>query len=154
MNGVEVFETLVTCLSPIIIAIIGFMQVRRDKADKKYRELRDQYDKEAEARAAKEKAEADATLDELKKSIANMSEEISELKDINKKNNINNELRKLISMTKLNYDYSHSISNLVTSIARDLQKSDNIHHDEIDTALSKHMEETHELAQKLYKALY
>lgn len=154
MTGIEIFETLITCLSPIIIAIIGYMQVRRDKSDKKYRELREQYDREKEAQAAKEKEEADKALEDIKKSIANMSAEIAELKALNEKNNINKELGRLIELTKLNYDYSHSISNLVTSIATDLQKSENIQHEEIDVALAKHRETTHELSTKLYKALY
>ena len=95
MNGVEVFETLVTCLSPIIIAIIGFMQVRRDKADKKYRELRDQYDKEAEARAAKEKAEADARNEAeqmifaTEKSIKDLGDKLTDAEWNELKNNTN-----------------------------------------------------------------
>ena len=154
MTGIDVFETVITCLSPIIIAIIGFMQARRDKSNKEYRELREKYDREKEAQAVKEKEESDKVLEEIQKSIATMTEEIAELKAIGQHHDINKELEKLVQATTINYEYSQSLSGVVEAIGSSLQKTDMIQHDEIDVALAKHRDTDRELKKKLYKALY
>lgn len=154
MNGIEVFEIVITCLSPIIVAIIGCMQARRDKADKKYRELREQYDREKEDREAKEKEESDMALEEIKNSIKTMSDEIAELKIASKHQEINDELKALVKATTYNFEYSQSLSNVIDAIGTALQQSDNIPHDEINKAIEKHRETDQDLKTKLYKALY
>ena len=112
-NSADIFATIMTAITPLLIAILGYFQVKKEKEDKKYRELREETEKLQKEKENAERDEHNTKLENMQKNMDHLVTEVAELRkdvDIQK---IEKQLNQLHSLNEFNFEYIQSLSSVV-----------------------------------------
>ena len=146
-------EVLLTALSPIIAAFFAYKTAVTEKETKKYVELREKYEKEMQskreaAEAAQSKAIADMQADvkQLRKEMADWQKTIN-------MNDVDSKLDCLLKVSKLNFDYSQSLSSVIAAIGDVVEKAEVGDVDTIREEIKRHKKEEMSIHSSLIKLI-
>ena len=151
-----IFTIILPALSPIICAILAFMQNRKTKMDERYRNERKEYEALLEQERKREEEEQANRLQEIELSISNLNTQVKDLRkdvDIQK---VERQLDQLHVMNSLNFEYVQSLSDVVITIGNAIISSDLVD-DTVKKSLSREVE-THKnkensITQELIKII-
>lgn len=146
----ETIQNLVIAVTPLAVGILSYLSVKKDKEDKEYRELRESYEEVLN----KEKKEKDEKIEEniqkITEDVKNLSSKINDI-DVE---DINTQLKNLVSISEINLQYSQSLSKVVTTIGECLRDSNIEFDNDISKVISEHQELERNITNRLYKVLY
>ena len=148
----ENFTTLVTCLSPIIVAYFGYITTRQQKQTKEFIELQTKYNEQNEAMKKQEIEEQKRAIQSIKESVDKLQKQIDRM-DINQ---INNQLDNILELTHINFEYSQSLSQVICAIGDCIE---NVHIGVAQTAkfqkeLARHQEEERTFVSRILIIAY
>jgi len=152
----ELFSTFAAAITPVTVALIGYWQVKKDRTDKEYRELREQNEALQQAEAKRERDENDLKLKTMQDDIAQLIDQVTELRqefDIQK---IEKHLNNLNTLNEFNFEYIQNISGLVCTMGDVLASSDTIDdesREQLKKEIHTHKNKENEIVKKLYKVI-
>ena len=132
MDWTTVFTCVMTSVTTIAIAVLGFFQTKRSKETEKYRKLKDQLEAERQKKVDEEKMKEEKRLQALEASVNDMKTEVQALKEdmlgLTSKNlaNIQQQLAHLHVLQTGNMTYIESLSNVVLAIGETIDDSPSI----------------------------
>lgn len=155
MTFLEVFQIVMTCLSPIIIAWFGYSASKNEKQTKKYMQSQEEL-KQANAKLKeKEKEELKTHFDKIDKSINSLTKQVQNLEQsISKISEIDKRIDGLVEMSNVNFEFCNSLSAVISSIGNALDSSDVIDSGTLQTDLATHRKKAEELVNRAVKIVY
>ena len=155
MTFLEVFQIVMTCVSPVIIAWFGYSANKNEKQTKKYMESQEALKKANTALKEKEKEELQAHLDKIDNSINSLTKQVQNLeKSISSISEINKRIDGLVEMSNVNFEFCNSLSAVISSIGNALDSSDVIDSGTLQTDLATHKKKAEELVNRAVKIVY
>ena len=119
----EALTTLITCISPIIVAYFGYIATRQQKQTKEFIELQTKYNQQNEAMKKQEAEEQKQAIKSIKDSVDQLQHQFNELNgkfnsldqrmDISR---INDQLNNILELSHVNFEYSQSLSEVICAI--------------------------------------
>lgn len=157
----EWLNTFIAALTPVLVALIGAFQIRRERRSKREKELMENIAKKNAEEAAEEKAALVGTLETLTKRIESVGAQVEQIgtqvDSIAEDQNIQKrQLEKLSQITEVNLEYSRSIGNVVITMSNSLRATDIPDSEavKLDAAITDFRNNEQKLLSKLYKAMY
>lgn len=147
-----ILKDIVVVLCPVILAIFTYKTSKKEKSDKKYRELRQKVDEATEKARKERETKIDSSLTELSEAIDKVTNTVNKI-DME---SIQSQLDDLKEINGLNLDYSQSLSRVVVKIA-DCMKDSGLSKDKQDaigSVIEEHQATEQEITKSLYKFLY
>ena len=155
MSFLEIFQVIITCISPIVVAWFGYRATRNEKATSKYIKLQEENKAIADKLKQKEKEELQAHFKTLEDSIGSMQTQITSMNDsIKKITEIDRMLSKLVKLSNLNFDFCNSLAGTISAIGSALDTSDSIRSYLLQSEMQRHQEKTQEIVNDVCKILY
>lgn len=154
MDIYEFFKEFIPLTTPFLLALITFLNKRRESkilADQKYKE---KYHKELEEKRLEDEKQRDDTITDIKNEVATLGKQMAILEESVNMGDINRTLNKLVDINAVNMEYSQSLSKVVITIGESLRKSENPESENIAKAISEHLQTERELTNKIYKSIY
>ncbi len=149
----DVLVKIIGCLSPIICAWIAYNSSVTTKKTKEYMELQAKYNKELEEKKDRETEEQRKAMDQMKKDIESLSQQVDNLAKSFSMEDIHTKLEHLTTMSQLNFEYSQSLSSVICSIGDCIERADLNGTDEISKEMSEHRAREKEFANRLAKTV-
>lgn len=162
MEFTQLFGIAIDGLVAIIVAMLGYRQATKEKNDRKYRELREQLEKEREDRALKEKKAQEVRLDSIESNVKTITEDLDNLNTCVKSfledqlGDITKQLNNLHTMESNNFSYIHSLSNVVVNIGETLNDSKLLEgkpKDKLETCIEEHKKTEMDIHNQLCKLI-
>lgn len=142
---------IITCISPILCAIIAWNSTTTTKKTKEYMELQSKYNKELEEKKARESKEQRDAMARMQQDIANVSKKVDELAQAFSMEDLHDKLEHLTAMSQLNFEYSQSLSSVICSIGDCIERADMAKSDDISKEMAEHRKRESEFAKRLTK---
>lgn len=112
----EIISSLITCISPIIVAYFGYIATKQQKQTKEFIDLQTKYNAQNET-IKKQEAEAQKKLvTEIQDSVNKLREQVKTLEDKFDIQRINDRLEDIIDISQVNFEYSQSLSSVICAI--------------------------------------
>ena len=151
-----VFTIILPAISPIIFAVLAFLQNRKIKADERYRNERKKTESLREKERKREEEAQASRLKEIEESISKLNHEVKDLRsdiDIQK---VERQLDQLHVMNSLNFEYVQSLSDVVITIG-DAMASSTLIDDSVKKKLARevgsHKNKENTVMQELIKII-
>lgn len=146
----ETIQNLVIAVTPLAVGILSYLSVKKDKEDKEYRELRENYEEVLNNEKKKKDEKIENSINKITEDVKNLSTKIDNI-DVE---DINTQLKNLVSISEINLQYSQSLSKVVTTIGECLRDSNIEFDNDISKVISEHQELERNITNRLYKVLY
>lgn len=146
----ETIQNLVIAVTPLAVGILSYLSVKKDKEDKEYRELRENYEEVLNNEKKKKDEKIESSINKITEDVKNLSTKIDNI-DVE---DINTQLKNLVSISEINLQYSQSLSKVVTTIGECLRDSNIEFDNDISKVISEHQELERNITNRLYKVLY
>ena len=155
MTFLEVFQVIMTCISPIIIAWFGYSANKNEKQTKKYMEAQEQLKQANDKLKNKEKEELQEHFDKLDNSITTLTQQVKKLeKSISKISEIDKRIEGLVEMSNVNFEFCNSLSAVISSIGNALDSSDVIDSGTLQSDIAAHKVKAEALVNRAVKIVY
>ncbi len=155
VNFLTILERIITCITPVILAVIGLRQTRANKkveeftrVSKELAEMRDKEDQRQKKELDEHFKKIEGSFDEFKKEFSGLSEKVESLSKLDR------QLRGLIELSQVNFEFCQSLSTIVSGIADALDSTDQINSEGLKTQLADHHKTEQALAGRILKIVY
>lgn len=108
----DTIGVIVNAITTIVVAVIGFFSARSAKRSAREKKLQEEL-------AAKKKQEEDEKFNQLRKSVDDLAKLVEKLDG--SVNTHNREINRLSKLSKVEIDYTKSISNVINALAEGLR---------------------------------
>ena len=153
----DTITTLITCLSPIIVAYFGYITTRQQKQTKEFIELQTKYNEQNESMKKQEIEDQKKAIKAIKESVEKLQHQFDELNGkFTSFEQINNQLEDILELSHVNFEYSQSLSEVICAIG-DCIESANVSQDEVNKfqkELERHKEEERKFVSRILKIAY
>lgn len=159
----EALTTLITCISPIIVAYFGYIATRQQKQTKEFIELQTKYNQQNEAMKKQEAEEQKQAIKSIKDSVDQLQHQFNELNgkfnsldqrmDISR---INDQLNNILELSHVNFEYSQSLSEVICAIG-DCIETANVgkpQAERFQKELERHKEDERKFVSRILKIAY
>ena len=120
----DVFYTIMSAITPIAVAILGYLQNKKIKNDDAYRKLRE----EKEQLEKQQKKEIDERnnkkLNTLESSIVELTNDVKDLRDDVDVQRIEQQLTQLHTLNEFNFEYIQSLNSIVLVMGETISSLD------------------------------
>ena len=146
-------ERLLIVLSPIIAAYFAYKSAVTQKDTKKYVDLRQKYEKELEEkREAAEKAQQEA-IKQMQQDLKDLRREMNDWKKSINMGEVDDKLDAVLTVSKLNFQYSQSLSSVILAIGDVVETSQVGDVDTIKEEMKRHKKEEMNISSSLLKII-
>ena len=153
----DTITTLITCLSPIIVAYFGYITTRQQKQTKEFIELQTKYNEQNESMKKQEIEDQKKAIKAIKDSVEKLQQQFDELNGkFTSFEQINNQLEDILELSHVNFEYSQSLSEVICAIG-DCIESANVSQDKVNKfqkELERHKEEERKFVSRILKIAY
>ena len=108
----DAISVIVHAISTVVVAVIGFFSARSAKRSAREKKLQEEL-------AAKKKQEEDEKFERLRKAVDDLAKAVERLEE--SVNSHNREINRLSKLSKVEIDYTKSISNVINALAEGLR---------------------------------
>ena len=108
----DTIGVIVNAITTIVVAVIGFFSARSAKRSAREKKLQEEL-------AAKKKQEEDEKFERLRKAVDDLAKAVERLEE--SVNSHNREINRLSKLSKVEIDYTKSISNVINALAEGLR---------------------------------
>lgn len=153
----EVVMTVITCLSPIIVAYFGYISTKQQKQTKEFIDLQTKFNTMNEQNKKKEAEEQKKAIEGIQKSIGELQTQINTLKkSVDNLDGINTQLKDIMEISHINFEYSQSLSQVICAIGDciDSASVDNDSANKFQSELDRHKNEEREYVNRILKIVY
>lgn len=148
-----IFERLVMCLSPIICAWMSYRSSVSQKKTKEFMDLQAKYNEQTE-QIRKSEAEAQKkAIADMHTDIDNLRTQVKELSDSLSIASISERLQDLIQISKINFDYSTSMSQLISAVGDCIETGSPEDIATMRKDVARHKQFEHAMASELLKLI-
>ena len=155
MDFLEIFQVVITCISPIVVAWFGLRATKNEKATAKYIKLQEDNKAMADQLKEKEKEELQAHFTKLEASIGSLQDQITSMNNsIKRITEIDRMLSKLVKLSNLNFDFCNSLAGTISFIGNALEMSDSFRSEHLQDDMVRHQDKTQEIVNEVCKILY
>lgn len=155
MTFLEIFQIIMTCISPIIIAWFGYSASKNEKQTKKYMESQEQLKQANDKLKDKEKKELQEHFNKLDNSITSLKNQVNKLEaSISKISEIDKRIEGLVEMSNVNFEFCNSLSAVISSIGNALDSSDVINSETLQNDIATHKAKAEALVNRAVKIVY
>lgn len=155
MPFLEVFQIILGCISPIIIAWFGYCASKNEKQTKKYIESQEELKKANNKLKDKENEELQKHFTSIENSIQSLADQVSKLeKSINTISEIDRRLDGLVEMSNINFEFCTSLSSVISSIGNALDSSNVIDSGTLQIDIAAHKAKADALVNQAVKIVY
>lgn len=154
LDTLDTIGKFLSYLSPFIIGGLSAYVAKVDARNKKIQKMQEENNALIEERRKEEEAiikqrieKVEGTTEELKTTCSTIKNDLVAMGDINKI--LSDKLDKIISLTEITMEYTHSISSVMSAIGGGL--SDN---PIVSEAIEKHRKDESDIINKLMKTSY
>ena len=106
----ENLNLIITCLSPIIVAYFGYISTKQQKQTKEFIDLQTKFNNLNEQNKKKEVEAQKKGIEGIQQSITELQTQMNELKSTVNIKGINDQLKDIIEISHINFEYSQSLS--------------------------------------------
>ena len=153
----DTITTLITCLSPIIVAYFGYITTRQQKQTKEFMERQTKYKEQNESMKKQEIEDQKKAIKAIKESVEKLQHQFDELNGkFTSFEQINNQLEDILELSHVNFEYSQSLSEVICAIG-DCIESANVSQDKVNKfqkELERHKEEERKFVSRILKIAY
>ena len=159
----EALTTLITCISPIIVAYFGYIATRQQKQTKEFIELQTKYNQQNEAMKKQEAEEQKQAIKSIKDSVDQLQHQFNELNgkfnSLDQRMNIsqiNDQLNNILELSHVNFEYSQSLSEVICAIG-DCIETANVgkpQAERFQKELERHKEDERKFVSRILKIAY
>ena len=146
MEGLSIFQTVMSFITAICVAVIGYLANKSEKANKRreaeeadYKAKLNEVQKSEESRRKSEMSKVTETLEDLKQSVDDIQDE---------QKSIHKSIDRLGTLTQYTLEYSNEINNALMNLG------ECIINQESPTAIRAQMQAHRDRANELSKKLY
>lgn len=153
----EVVMTVITCLSPIIVAYFGYISTKQQKQTKEFIDLQTKFNTMNEQNKKKEAEEQKKAIEGIQKSINELQTQINTLKkSVDSLDGINTQLKDIMEISHINFEYSQSLSQVICAIGDciDSASVDGDSANKFQSELDRHKNEEREYVNRILKIVY
>ena len=155
MSGFEIFERIMVCVSPILIALIGLQGSRQEKKTKELVEATTKLNDLKKENEQKEKAALDEHFKKLDSSLEKLSEKVDKLDmRVESLATMETKLNGLIQLSSSSIQLCQSLSSIMSSVGDALDSTDIINSGDLKEELRKHREKENAITQQVMKIMY
>lgn len=108
----DTISVIVNAITTIVVAVIGVFSARSAKRSAREKKLQEEL-------AAKKKQEEDEKFERLRKAVDDLAKAVERLEE--SVNSHNREINRLSKLSKVEIDYTKSISNVINALAEGLR---------------------------------
>ena len=108
----DAISVIVNAITTIVVAVIGFFSARSAKRSAREKKLQEEL-------AAKKKQDEDEKFERLRKAVDDVAKAVERLEE--SVNSHNREINRLSKLSKVEIDYTKSISNVINALAEGLR---------------------------------
>lgn len=152
----EIIMSVITCLSPIIVAYFGYIATKQQKQTKEFIDLQTKYNTQNEALKKKEMEDQKQSIDAIRKSVADLQKQIIDLKQQVDLSKINDQLENIINISQVNFEYSQSLSQVICAIGDCIESAHvgEAQTKKFKTELERHQSEERKFVNRIFKVVY
>ena len=152
----ENINLIITCLSPIIVAYFGYISTKQQKQTKEFIDLQSKFNNLNEQNKKKEVEAQKKAIEGIQQSITELQTQMNELKSTVNIKGINDQLKDIIEISHINFEYSQSLSQVICAIGDCI---DNSQVDKTSAAgfkkeLDRHKSAEREFVNRIIKIAY
>ena len=150
----EIIERLIVCISPIVVAWFAWRSSVSQKRTKEFLELQTKYNAELEATKKREADAQHAAMEKMSDDIAKLESKVDTLVNSLDLEEINGQLKNILELSNINFDYSQSLSQVICAIGDCVERSSIGNTSVVADELAKHKVKEREITGRLVKILY
>lgn len=159
MDYTTIFTCIMTSITTLSVAFLGYFQSKKAKENEEYKKLREQLEEERNKKAQEKEEKEEARLQELEGIVQSLNDDVSELTDCVEQltkcqiKEMYEQLEHLHTFQTDNFSYMQSLSNVVTTIGESLHDSGTIDvksKEKITKSIESHRKTEQEIHKKLY----
>lgn len=155
VNFLKILEGIITCVTPVILAIIGLRQTRANKKVEEYTKLNQELAEMRDKEEQRQKKELDEHFKKIEGSFDDFKQEFSSLSEkVEKLSKLDRQLSSLIELSQVNFEFCQSLSTIVSGIADALDSTDAINSEGLKSQLAEHHKTEQALAGRILKIVY
>ena len=150
---VTFFGVIMSSVTAIAVAAIGYFQAKSNKKQEEYNRLREENERIVREQEEQRKHEEEERLLRIEAKIETISSEVVEIKSSNNMANIEKQLNKLHTLNAMNFEYIQSISNAVCALGESISTSESLTTSErkkLESGIAAHKEKENHIVEKLY----
>ena len=132
MDYTTIFTCIMTSITTLSVAFLGYFQSKKAKENEEYKKLREQLEEERNKKAQEKEEKEEARLQEFERIVQSLNDDVSELTDCVEQltkcqiKEMYEQLEHLHTFQTDNFSYMQSLSNVVTTIGESLHDSGTI----------------------------
>lgn len=165
MDYTTILNCVMSSITTIAVAFLGYFQSKKAKENEEYKKLREQLEEERNKKAQEKEEKEEKRLRELEQIVSSLNKDVKNLNDcVDKLSNsqtkdikdINEQLEHLHTIQTDNFSYMQSLSNVVTTIGESLHDSGTVDansKDKITQSIENHRKTEQEIHKKLYNII-
>lgn len=152
----ENLNLIITCLSPIIVAYFGYISTKQQKQTKEFIDLQTKFNSLNEQNKKKEAESQKKAIEGIQQSITELQTQMNELKTTVDTKKINEQLKDIIEMSHINFEYSQSLSQVICAIGDCIDNSqiDGTAAADFKKELDRHKNTEREIMNRIVKIAY
>ena len=122
MDYTTIFTCIMTSITTLSVAFLGYFQSKKAKENEEYKKLREQLEEERNKKAQEKEEKEEARLQELERIVQSLNDDVSELTDCVEQltkcqiKKMYEQMEHLHTFQTDNYTYMQSLSKLETTI--------------------------------------
>jgi len=120
----DYFERAIICITPIIVAWFSWRSAVTQKKTKELVELQAKYNAKEKEIQKNEKDEQKQNIAKLSEDMCKVKEQIDQLSQTLNLEELHKQLSKISAISKINYDYSQSLSQVICAIGKCIEVTD------------------------------
>lgn len=152
----EVITSIITCLSPIIVAYFGFITSKQQKQTKEFIDLQTRYNAQNAELKKQEIEEQKKAIKSIQNTVEMLQSQVSSLQSDVDMSKIDTQLENIIEISHVNFEYSQSLSQLICAIGDCIESAQisDAQTNKFKSELEKHQKEERSFVNRIFKVVY
>ena len=151
----EHLKDLITCVSPIIIALFAYWSSRNEKQTKEYLEIQKKHQDLLDEEAKKDRKSIDDHFNKIDERLCNVNSQVTKLnKSIEEIEDLSKKINGLVSLSNINFEFCTSLSHMISAIGTSLDSSAVIDSVNLKSELSEFNKKQSEYSSRAVKIIY
>lgn len=153
---ITIITSIITCLSPIIVAYFGYITTRQQKQTKEFIDLQTKYNAQNEALKNRELEEQKAAIASIQASVKSLESQMGDLQQAVDLDKINRQLENILEISHINFEYSQSLSQVICTIGDCIESAqiNDAQATRFKGELERHQSEERNYANRIFKIAY
>lgn len=155
LDFLKLLEGILTCITPVILAIIGLRQTKANKKVDDYAKAQSEIEGMRKAMDERQKKDLEQHFEKIENSITKLQAQVDEMHvTIETLSKLDRQISSLIELSNVNFEFCQSLSTIVSGIADALDSTDAINSADLKEQLAEHRKTEQALAGRIVKIVY